>query len=75
MDTSFENKLFVATLLIGEDMKKIENSHSGSLNNWVGGLMHITVQTQYDLQYITTRLSGYMNSPAELDFLALRHGM
>ena len=60
---SFENKLFVNTHLIGEDMKQIEKSHVGSLNQWAGGLMHITVQTHYDLQYLTMHLSGYMNSP------------
>ena len=56
-------------------MNQIEKSHGGSLNNWVGGLMHITVQTHYDLQYITMRLSGYMNAPTEPEFVALKHGM
>ena len=37
--------------------------------------MHITVKTSYDLQYLTMRLSGYINSPAEPAFVALRHGM
>ena len=75
MYKSFENKLFVNTHLIGEDMKQIEKSHVGSLNQWAGGLMHITVQTHYDLQYLTMHLSGYMNPPTEPDFLALKHGM
>ena len=63
------------TPLIGEDLKQIEKSHGGSLNIWVGGIIHITVQTCYDLQYITMRLSGYMNAPTEPDFLALKHGI
>ena len=37
--------------------------------------MHITVQTHYDPKYLTMRLSGYMNSPIEPDFLDLKHGM
>ena len=56
-------------------MNQIEKSHGGSLNNWVGGLMHITVQTHYDLQYITMRLSGHMNEPTEPAFLALKHSL
>ena len=37
--------------------------------------MHITVQTCCDVQYITMRLSGYMNAPTEPAFLAIKHGM
>ena len=37
--------------------------------------MHITFQKFYDLQYITMRISVYMKSPTELEFLALCHGM
>ena len=37
--------------------------------------MHITVQTCYDIQYITMRLSSYMNSPTEPELISLRHGM
>ena len=48
----------MATPIIGEEMKQIEKSHGGSINHWVGGLMHITVQTRYDLQYLTMGLSG-----------------
>ena len=63
------------TPLIGEDLKKIEKSRGGYLNNWVCGLMHITVQTRYDLQYLTTRLRGFINAPTKLSFIALKHGM
>ena len=63
VDTSFENTLLVDTTLIGEDMKQIENSHGVSLNNWFGGLIHITVQTCYDIQHLTMQLSGNMNAP------------
>ena len=65
VDTSFENTLFVDTPLIGEELKKIDKSHGGSLNHWVGGLMYITVQNLCGLQYLTMRLSGYMNAPTE----------
>ena len=58
VDTLFEKTLFMATPIIGEEMKQIEKSHGGSINHWVGGLMHITVQTRYDLQYLTMGLSG-----------------
>ena len=37
--------------------------------------MCITVQTCYDIQYLTMRLSGYMNAPTEPVILALKHGM
>ena len=37
--------------------------------------MHTTVQTHYDLQYLTMRLSGYMNAPTEPAFIALKHVM
>ena len=63
------------TPVIGGKLKQIEKSHGGYLNQWFGGLMHITVQNCYDLQYLTMRLSGYMNAPTEPEFLALKHGM
>ena len=53
----------MATPLIGAELKKIEKTHGGYLNHWVGGLMHITVQNSSYLQYITMRLSGYINAP------------
>ena len=37
--------------------------------------MHINLHTRYDLQYLTMHLSGYMNSPTEPEFIALKHGM
>ena len=75
MDTSFENTLFVATPLIGEELKRINKSHVGSLNHWGGGLMKITVQTRYDLQYLTMHLSGYTNESTEHYFLDIKHDM
>ena len=63
------------TPLIGEEMKQTEKLHGGYLNHWVGGLMHITVQTRYNLQYLTMYLSGYRNSPTEPDLLDLKHDM
>ena len=65
----------MATLLIVEVLKQIEKSNGGSLNHWVGGIMHITVQTCYDLQYLTMRLSIYMNAPEEYTLLAIKHDM
>ena len=37
--------------------------------------MHITVQTCYDLQYLTIKLSGYINSPEEHTFINIKHGI
>ena len=37
--------------------------------------MYITVQTCYDLQYLTMRPSACMNARTEPDFIALKHGM
>ena len=74
-DTSFEQTLFMSTPLIVSELKQIEKTHGGSLNHWFGGLMNITVQTCYDLQYLTIQLSGYMNASTEPAFLALKHGM
>ena len=37
--------------------------------------MHNTVQTHYDLQYLTMHLSGYMNASPEPDLLAIKHEM
>ena len=51
------------TPLIETDLNQIDKSHGVSLNHWVGGLMHITVQTHYDTQYIIMRLSDYINAP------------
>ena len=58
----------MATALIVEGLKQLEKSHGGLINNWFGGLMHITVQTSYDLKYLTMCLNGYMNAPTEPDF-------
>ena len=65
----------MATPLIGDYLNQIETYHGWSLNYWVGGLMNITAQTRYDIQYITMRLSGYMNATTETEFIALRHGI
>ena len=65
----------MATHLIVVDLNKVDKSNGGLLNYSVGGLMHITVQTCYDLQYITMRLSGYMNAPAEPAFIDLKHSI
>ena len=65
----------MATPIIREELKQINKSHGGSLNQWVGGLMHTTVQTRYDLQYIKIRLSGYMNAPTQPAFISLKHDM
>ena len=40
-----------------------------------GGIMHITVQNVYALQYLAMRFSGYINALAEPTFLSLKHGM
>ena len=53
----------------------MKNSHGVSLGYWVGGLMYFTVQTRYNIQYLTMSLSGYINSPKEPAFLDLRNGM
>ena len=71
----FENKLFMATHIIGEEMKQIYKSHGGSLNHWAGVLIRITVKTFYELQYIRMRLSGYINAPTEPSCLNLKHVM
>ena len=75
VDASFEKTLFMDTPLIGEYLKQIDKSHRGSLYHWVGGLMHITVKTCYNLQYLTMSLSGYMNAPIEPALLAFIHGI
>ena len=54
-------------------MKKIENSYGGFLTHWVGGLMLIIVQTFYDIQYLTMRLSVYINDLTEPAFLSPIH--
>ena len=63
------------TPLIVEELKQIEKSHRLSLNYWAGVLIHIIVQTQYDLQYLTMRLSVYMNTPTEPAYLSLKNVM
>ena len=45
------------------------------MNRWVGGLMHITVQTFYYLQYLIVCLSGYMNSSTQPDFISIKNCM
>ena len=61
--------------LILEDLKSIDQSHRWSINYWVEGLIHINVRTWYGLQYLTMRLSGYMNYPKEQELISLYHGM
>ena len=65
----------MAKPIIGSELKQIDKSHGGYLHYWNGGLMHTTVQTRYDIQYLTMRLSGYMNAPTEPAFISLKHGM
>ena len=75
IDTSFEQTIFVDTPLIGSKLNQIEKSHGEYLNHWVGVLMHITLQTRYDPQYLIMRLSGYINTPTEPDFITIKQGM
>ena len=65
----------MAKPLIRSELNQIDKSNGGSLYHWFGGLMHITVQTRYDLQYLKIRLNGYMNEPKEPAFLSLKHGI
>ena len=60
-------------LLLEKLWNQFEKSHGGSLNHWVGGIMHITVQTLYGIKYLTLSLSGHMNAPTEPDFLDLKY--
>ena len=41
------------TTFIEEEPKQMDKSYGKLLHNWVGGIMHITVKTRYDLQYLT----------------------
>ena len=59
---------------IGESWKN-DKSYGGPLNHRVGGLIHITVQNYYDPQFLTMRLSDYINTPSEYAFLDLKNGM
>ena len=63
------------TNLIVEELKEMEKYHGGSINHWFGGIIHITVQNRYDLQYLTMHLSGYINAPTEPAFLDLKYVM
>lgn len=74
-DPKFERTLFEAIPLVGDKLKQVEKQHGGSLNHWVGGLMHIGVQTRYDLAYTCMRLSGYMCAPSIPAFQALHQTM
>ena len=65
----------MATPLIGEGLKRMKKYHGGSLNHWVSGIMKTTVQTCYDLQYLTMLLGGYMNSPTGQALPTLHHGI
>ena len=65
----------MATPLIGEELKHLEQTHGGSLNYWVGNLINVPIQKMYDLQYLPVRLSAYMNAPTEPGFLVLNHGI
>ena len=75
VDKSFEKTLLMATPLIGKELKNIYKSHGVYLNHWFGGLLYITVQICYGLQYLNMCLSGYMNAPTEPILLALKHGI
>ena len=75
VDTYFEKTIFVAIPIIGEDLKQIDKLHGLSLNHWVGGIMHITFQTRYDIQYLIMLLDGYMNAPIEPDFISIKNYM
>jgi len=74
-DPKFERILFKAIPLVGDKLKQVEKQHGGSLNHWVGGLMHVQVVTRYDLAYACMRLSGYMSAPTLPAFQALHHTM
>ena len=55
----------MSTPLIIYALKPIEKSHGVSLNQWIGGLIYITVQTWYDLQNLIMHLIRYTNATTE----------
>ena len=65
----------MAIPLIGEELEQIKKSHGVSLSHWIGGLVHITVQIIYDIQYLTIHFSGYINAPTEPAFLCIGRSM
>ena len=75
VEISFEKTLFVDTPLTVEKLKQIEKLHGGLFNHWVCDIIHITVKTCYDFQYLTMHLSGYMNSPTEPALISLKHSI
>ena len=50
-------------IIVQDSIKKIEGTNRGSLDHFVGAPVHVTVQTKYDIKYITLRLSRYTNIP------------
>ena len=68
--------LFPAThLVVANNIKSIEDKQGIYLNHLVGSLIHVTVQTIYDMNYMLMCLSGYMNILSVPVFRSLRHSM
>jgi hypothetical protein len=75
MDSSFEQSLYEALVLVVAALKKLEDQHGGSIYHWNGVLLHVAITTIVDINYAIMRISGYLAAPSDVIFEGLAHTM
>jgi hypothetical protein len=50
-DSSFEQRLYEAPILVGPALHVVETKYGGSLFHWSGFLLHVTLNTHLDIGY------------------------
>eukprot|EP00957_Ditylum_brightwellii_P007773 588275-Ditylum_brightwellii.AAC.2 len=71
----FEQELFFAPTLIGQELKEIEQQHNGFLYTWGSTLQFVVQRTQIDLGYAVMQISSYMSAPNNPIFDVLHQTM
>jgi hypothetical protein len=56
-DSSFEQRLYEASVLAGSDLQAMDLKHGGSLYHWNGVLLHESIMTCIDINYAVMRIA------------------
>jgi hypothetical protein len=59
-DSSFDQRLYEAPVLVGAALEKLEDQHGGSLYHWNGLLLHVAITTRVYINYAIMRIAGYL---------------
>ena len=72
-DKEFEKELQDSLPIQNDDIQQIVIKYKGPYCFWIGKLLHLAVQTRFEIAFSVQRLSEYNNSSTEKAFEAIVH--